>query len=105
VPEPSPRLSPEVAAARAELSALRRRLHAEPELAFAETRTAAAVAEHLALPAITLRTAVAGTGVVATIRGARPGRTVLLRADMDALPIEEATGAPYASRVPGVMHA
>ena len=105
MPEPLPRLSPDVAAARAELSALRRRLHAEPELAFAETRTAAAVAESLAVPGITLQTGVAGTGVVATIRGARPGRTVLLRADMDALPIQEASGAPYASRVAGVMHA
>ena len=105
MPEPLPRLSPDVAAARAELSALRRRLHAEPELAFAETRTAAAVAEYLAIPGITLQTGVAGTGVVATIRGARPGRTVLLRVDMDALPIQEATGAPYASRVAGVMHA
>lgn len=105
MPEPSPRLSPDVAAARTDLVALRRRLHAEPELAFKETRTAAAVAEHLAVPGIALRTGVAGTGVVATIRGARPGRTVLLRADMDALPIQEATGAPYASRVAGVMHA
>ncbi len=105
MPEPLPRLSPDVAAVRGELSALRRRLHAEPELAFAETRTAAAVAERLAVPGITLRTGVAGTGVVATIRGGRPGRTVLLRADMDALPIQEATGAPYASRIAGVMHA
>ena len=103
--ELSPRLSPDVAAVRGELSTLRRRLHAEPELAFAETRTAAAVAESLAVPGITLRTGVAGTGVVATIRGGRPGRTVLLRADMDALPIQEASGAPYASRVAGVMHA
>lgn len=102
---PLPRLSPEVAAVRADLVALRRRLHEEPELGFAETRTAAAVAEHLAVPGIALKTGVAGTGVVATIRGGRPGRTVLLRADMDALPIQEATGAPYASRVAGVMHA
>lgn len=105
MPEPSPRLSPEVTAVRADLVALRRRLHQEPELGFAETRTAAAVAEYLSLPGIALRTGVAGTGVVATIRGGRPGRTVLLRADMDALPIQEATGAPYASRVAGVMHA
>jgi len=98
-------LADRVAAVRADLSALRRRFHQEPELAFAETRTAAAVAEHLAIPGITLKTGVAGTGVVATIRGARPGRTLLLRADMDALPIREETGAPYASRVAGVMHA
>ncbi len=103
--EPFPRLSPEVAAVRADLTALRRRLHQEPELGFAETRTAAAVAEHLAVPGISLKTGVAGTGVVATIRGERPGRTLLLRADMDALPIKEETGAPYASRVAGVMHA
>jgi amidohydrolase len=94
-----------VAAVRADLVALRRRLHQEPELGFAETRTAAVVAEHLSLPGIALRTGVAGTGVVATIHGGRPGRTVLLRADMDALPIQEATGAPYASRAAGVMHA
>ncbi len=103
--EPSPRLSPEVAAVRADLTALRRRLHQEPELGFAETRTAAVVAEHLTVPGIALKTGVAGTGVVATIRGGRPGRTLLLRADMDALPIQEETNAPYASRVAGVMHA
>ena len=75
-----------------------------PELAWAEQRTAARVAAFLEGAGLEVRTGVAGTGVVATARGGR-GRTVLLRVDMDALPIQEQGKAPYASRVAGVMHA
>src|SRR5947199_7118603 len=83
----------------------RRAIHRHPELAFREHRTAALVESRLRALGIPLRTGVGGTGVVGLIEGARPGRTVLLRADMDALPIEEESTAEYASANAGVMHA
>jgi len=94
----------------AELVATRRDLHAHPELAFAEHRTAALVAERLGGLGYAVKTGVGRTGVVGTLRGAGPGtgrgeRTVLLRADMDALPIQEANEVAYRSTAPGVMHA
>jgi amidohydrolase len=99
-----PSLSPDVQALGPELVSLRRDLHAHPELAFAEHRTATRVAEFLAGSGLDVRTGVGGTGVLATSRGGE-GRTVLLRVDLDALPIAEQSTAPYASRHPGVMHA
>lgn len=81
--------------------AWRRDLHAHPELGFAETRTAALVAEHLRGLGLEVRTGVGRTGVVGVLRGGRPGRTVALRADMDALPVLEATGLPFASTATG----
>ncbi|HEY0598964.1 amidohydrolase [Brevundimonas sp.] len=81
--------------------AWRRDLHAHPELGFAETRTAAVVAEHLRSLGLEVRTEVGKTGVVGILRGGRPGRTVALRADMDALPVQEATGLPFASTATG----
>src|SRR5262245_50635186 len=99
-----PSLSPDVQAIGPELVALRRELHAHPELAFAERRTAARVAEILAGNGLEVRTGVGRTGVVASLPGPR-GRTVLLRADMDGLPIVEQSDAPYASQNEGVMHA
>ncbi|MCJ2011429.1 M20 aminoacylase family protein [Methylobacterium sp. J-076] len=84
--------------------ALRRDLHAHPELAFEETRTADLVARELAACGLAVRTGLGGTGLVGTLsRG--DGPSVGLRADMDALPIQEATGLAYASSRPGVMHA
>ena len=88
-----------------ELVDTRRDLHAHPELAFEETRTAALVAERLRALGLTPRTGVGKTGVLATIRGGKPGKTVLLRADMDALPIQEENAVPYRSQSPGKMHA
>jgi amidohydrolase len=88
-----------------EMVAFRRDLHAHPEIAFEETRTATRVAERLRALGLEPRTGVGRTGVVATVQGARPGRTVLLRADMDALPIQEENEAPYRSQIPGRMHA
>ena len=84
--------------------AWRHDLHAHPELAFAETRTADLVARELAACGFAVHTGLGRTGVVGTLsRGA--GRSVGLRADMDALPIHEETGLAHASRSPGVMHA
>ncbi len=87
------------------LVAIRRDIHAHPELAFQETRTAGIVAAELARLAIPYRAGVGGTGVLGTIVGGRPGPTLAIRADMDALPIAEETGLPFASTVPGAMHA
>ena len=88
------------------MTAWRRDLHAHPELGFEEHRTAGLVARALRALGIPVTEGVAGTGVVGTLRGTRPGNRALgLRADMDALAMEEATGAPWASRSPGRMHA
>jgi len=84
---------------------LRRDFHAHPELGFHEVRTASIVAKELNSLGLETHTGIAGTGVVAIMEGARPGPVILLRADMDALPIVEETGADYASQTPGVMHA
>lgn len=83
--------------------AWRRDLHAHPELGFAETRTAAFVAEHLRAMGIEVREGVGRTGVVGVLRGTGPGpqHVVALRADMDALPVLEATGLPFASTATG----
>ncbi|MFZ0216993.1 MAG: M20 family metallopeptidase [Candidatus Dormiibacterota bacterium] len=83
----------------------RRAIHRNPELAYQERATAALVVDRLGALGVPLRTGVGGTGVVGLIEGARPGPTVLLRADMDALPIEEASGHEFQSQNPGVMHA
>jgi len=86
--------------------AWRRDLHAHPELSNREQRTAETVAKLLREIGITeIQTGVAHHGVVALIRGSRPTPVVALRADMDALPVQEATGLPFASQNPGVMHA
>ncbi|MXP61955.1 amidohydrolase [Roseomonas sp. M0104] len=88
------------------MTAWRRDLHAHPELGFEEHRTAAFVAGELRAAGIETVEGLAGTGVVGTLRGTRAGnRAVALRADMDALAMPEMTGAPYASSVPGKMHA
>ena len=87
------------------LIAIRRDLHAHPELAFEEIRTAGKVAAELARLGIAHRTGVGRTGVVGLIEGGRPGPVLAIRADMDALPIQEATGLAFASESPGLMHA
>ena len=88
-----------------EIVALRRDLHAHPELSNREERTGRLVAERLRALGLEVRHPVAKTGVVGVLRGGRPGGVVALRADIDALPIQEAGDAPYKSQVPGVMHA
>lgn len=91
--------------AEAGLVAIRRSIHAHPELAFEEVRTASIVSAELARLGIPHRTGVGRTGVVGTIEGGRPGPTLAIRADMDALPIGEQTGLPFASELDGKMHA
>ncbi|MFW6194994.1 MAG: M20 metallopeptidase family protein [Chloroflexota bacterium] len=91
--------------ARAEdLVRLRRDLHQNPEVGFQETRTASVIAERLQGAGIPARTEVGGTGVVGVLDGASPGRTLMIRADIDALPVRELTGLPFASGN-GNMHA
>ena len=90
----------------AEVVGIRRHLHMHPELSFNEVETATFIADKLKSIGIPFREQVAGTGIVALIEGRNPGRKVVaLRADMDALPIEEAGDAPYKSTRPGIMHA
>jgi amidohydrolase len=106
-------LAARVAAAEARAIETRRDLHANPELGFQEKRTAALVAKRLRGLGVEVREGVGRTGVVGVLRGALPGRVVALRADMDALPVTEETGLPFASKVRaryagqevGVMHA
>ena len=94
-----------------EIQAWRRDIHEHPELGYQESRTSALVAERLRqFGCDEVVTGLGGTGVVGLIKGRKPGgkgdvRTIGLRADMDALPIEEATGLPYASKTAGKMHA
>lgn len=91
----------------------RRDIHQHPELGNREVRTAAKVAEHLRALGMEVRTGIAHTGVTGLLRGGRPGPRIALRADMDALPVTEDTGLPFASIVTtdyrgqqvGVMHA
>src|SRR5688500_7501364 len=85
--------------------ALRRRLHQHPELAFEETWTAATLAAHLRGLGLAVQEGVGGTGVLAVLDGSMPGKTLLVRADIDALPIAETTGRPYASRIANRTHA
>jgi hippurate hydrolase len=84
---------------------LRRRLHRQPEIGLHLPRTQATVLDAFADLPIEITTGTSTSSVVGVLRGARPGPTYLLRGDMDALPVHEDTGLPFASEVPGVMHA
>jgi amidohydrolase len=88
-----------------QLIATRRDLHTHPELGFQEVRTAGIAAQELKQLGLEVRSGVGKTGVVGLLEGAKPGPVTLLRFDMDALPVQEQTGAEYASRTLGVMHA
>ncbi|MBN8905233.1 MAG: amidohydrolase, partial [Rhodospirillales bacterium] len=93
------------AAIEAQLIEVRRDLHAHPELGFEEVRTAGVVARELTRLGIPHQTGIGKTGVVGMIEGGRPGPVLAIRADMDALPMQEEIGLPFASTVPGKMHA
>ncbi|MGE8175020.1 M20 aminoacylase family protein [Pseudomonas fluorescens] len=95
---------PGIAALQDEMITLRQRIHAHPELGFEEFSTSELVAECLTQWGYEVSKGVGQTGVVGTLKNGE-GRSLGLRADMDALPIQEATGLPYASRIDGVMHA
>jgi amidohydrolase len=84
---------------------MRRDFHIYPELGFQEYRTAGIVAKELTSLGLEVHSGVCETGVVALLEGSKPGSVVLIRADMDALPIREETGTSYTSQNPGVMHA
>ncbi|WP_269446769.1 M20 family metallopeptidase [Fictibacillus phosphorivorans] len=88
-----------------EMVEIRRHLHQNPELSFEEVETPAFIAAYHEKLGLDVRTGVGGRGVVATLRGGKPGKTVAIRADFDALPIQEENDSPYKSKVPGVMHA
>jgi amidohydrolase len=97
-------LSKDAAAIDAAAVALRRRLHAHPETAFEEVETARLAAERMRARGLAVRTGIGKTGVAAVLDTGRPGRTVLLRADLDGLPVAETTGLPFAA-TGGRMHA
>src|SRR5262245_24139821 len=89
-----------------EVVSYRRHLHAHPELSYQEHNTARFVAEILKRVGLEPQEGVAGTGVIAHISGNKPSKKLIaLRADLDALPIQEANAVPYRSQNPGVMHA
>ena len=96
---------PEIADRLETFAAIRRDIHAHPEIGFQEVRTSGIVVEKLKEWGIEVHAGIGGTGVVGIIEGKGPGRSVGLRADMDALPIEEETNLPWRSTRPGVSHA
>jgi amidohydrolase len=105
VNDPAPAIAEATARIEPQLVALRRDLHRHPELGFQELRTSGIVAAELARLGIAHRTGFGKTGIVGLIEGGAPGPTLLIRADMDALPITERTGLPFASTEAGRMHA
>ena len=89
-----------------DIVALRHEIHANPELAYEESGTAERVLKHIQpIDGLDIRTGMAETGIVATLGAEKKGLCVALRADMDALPIEETNDVPYKSKIPGKMHA
>ncbi len=93
-----------IQARKPDLVALRRKLHAIPEFGFKETQTADVIATRLRTAGLTVQTGVGKTGVVGTLDSGRPGPTLMVRADIDGLPVNELTGLPFAS-INGAMHA
>ena len=88
-----------------EMVQIRRHLHENPELSFQEVEDTASIADYHKKLGHEVQTQVGSRGVVAKLKGAKPGKTVALRADFDALPIQDEKDVPYKSKVPGVMHA
>lgn len=102
---PQQSVRPAIKALQPQLVEWRRHLHQRPELGFQEKLTAAAIATLLDQWGIPHQTGIASTGIVATLTGSQPGPVLALRADMDALPIQEENTVPYCSQHPGLMHA
>lgn len=113
MPELAAQIDQRAKAIEDKLIAWRRDIHQHPELGNQETRTSKLVADHLRALGMEVKTGVAGTGVVALLKGGKPGPVVALRADMDALPVKEQVDVPFASQAKGtylgkevdVMHA
>jgi amidohydrolase len=101
---PGIRLSEDVKAVAPDVVSIRRDVHKHPEAGFKETRTADLIERRLATIRVESKR-IAGTGILATIKGSKPGPTMLVRADIDALPVTELNDVPYRSQVPGMMHA
>ncbi|MFD2208434.1 M20 family metallopeptidase [Virgibacillus halophilus] len=99
------KIQQEIDALYPEMVEIRRYLHQHPELSFQEYQTAAYIADFYEQLGLPYQTKVGGNGVVATLKGGKPGKTVALRADFDALPIQDVKDVPYKSQVPNVMHA
>jgi amidohydrolase len=97
-------LSHDIKALTPGLVALRRALHQHPELAFAEVWTAATLAGRMRALGLAVQEGIGGTGVLAMLEGVKPGKTLLIRADMDALPMAETTGRAYASQLENRNH-
>lgn len=89
----------------ADIIKLRRKIHEYPELAFKEIQTSGIIKHELEKLGLEVQSKIAQTGLVSILKGAGDGKVLLLRADMDALPIEEMTGLPFSSKCAGVMHA
>ena len=98
-------IKPEIKVLSDKIISIRRDIHQHPELAFNEHRTAKLVADRLNSLGIDVQTGVGKTGVVGTLKGKNSGKTIALRADMDALPMQEISDIPYKSQNDGVMHA
>jgi amidohydrolase len=101
----SQRIDVEIEKIRAEVVKIRRFIHMNPELGNREFETARLISTALQPLGLEVRTGVAKTGVVAVLRGSQPGPAVAVRADMDALPVQETTNLPFKSLNPGIMHA
>ena len=97
-------LSPEARSAAKEATLIRRTIHQHPELGFQEKYTSDLIFKRLKKFGVAAKRML-GTGVVALIRGKQPGKTLLVRADIDGLPLTEETKVPFRSRVKGRMHA
>ena len=98
-------IRPEIEALKEPIISTRRDIHKYPELAFNENRTSKLVAEHIESIGLEVQTGVGKTGVVGTLNGKNDGKTIALRADMDALPIQETSDISYKSKNDGIMHA
>lgn len=111
--DPLARVDQETAKLTPALTEIRHHIHQNPELSNREERTAALVADYLRKLGLEVQTGIARTGVVAILKGGKPGPVIAVRADMDALPVTEQTSLPFASKVRatflgqdvGVMHA
>jgi len=98
---PFPQISSEVLSNRELLISIRRQLHENPEIAYQEFQTSSLIIDFLTKLGLEVIPKVGKTGVIGLLKGQFPGPTILIRADMDALPLQEATNLPFVSKNPG----